>query len=166
MTHPDNRRALRARIAAGLAAGIAVAAVDDLSIGGEVGPIVIVGMLLAASAAAGAPWGHRGAMAAAILWACLPLSHVGKHVLNMPDTLHPNTFASILNLAAFSLVVAAIGTGIGLLLHSFRCTEGSKMPKHRQRSRRSLPPWSGPAVYRAGQSRGSPARVRTRLNVR
>jgi|GEM_PF-1844805 len=125
MTHPDNRRALRARIAAGLAAGIAVAAVDDLSIGGEVGPIVIVGMLLAASAAAGAPWGHRGAMAAAILWACLPLSHVGKHVLNMPDTLHPNTFASILNLAAFSLVVAAIGTGIGLLLHSFRCTEGS-----------------------------------------
>ena len=42
-----------------------------------------------------------------------------KHALGLPDTLHPNTYLSILYLAAFTLVVAIIGTGCGLLVHRF-----------------------------------------------
>jgi hypothetical protein len=71
----------------------------------------------------GAARGLSGAPAAAIAWACLPLAHVAKHVLGAPETLHPNAFASILKLAIFSLGVAGIARGIGLLLRSFRSTE-------------------------------------------
>jgi len=44
------------------------------------------------------------------------LAHLVKHVLGLPDTLHPNTYTSILYLAAFTLVVATVGTGSGVLL--------------------------------------------------
>jgi hypothetical protein len=56
-------------------------------------------------------------------WACVPLAHVVKHVLGLPDTLQPNTYKSILMLAAFTFVVAALGTGGGLLIR--RLTTGS-----------------------------------------
>jgi hypothetical protein len=45
------------------------------------------------------------------------MAHVVKHVLGLPDTLHPNTYVSILYLAAFTLVVATVGTGCGVLAH-------------------------------------------------
>ena len=39
----------------------------------------------------------------------------------MPDTLHPNTYLSVLYLAIFTLAVAIIGFGFGLLVsHSRR----------------------------------------------
>ncbi len=44
------------------------------------------------------------------------IGFVVKHVLDLPDTLHPNTYASILYLAAFTLVVATVGTGCGVLV--------------------------------------------------
>jgi hypothetical protein len=90
--------------------------VDNWAFDGETSPIIIVVMLLAATAAAGAVWGRGGWTAAMILWALLPLVHLVKHVLGLPDTLHPNTYASILLLAAFSLAVAAVGIGGGVLL--------------------------------------------------
>jgi hypothetical protein len=49
-------------------------------------------------------------------WAWLTLVHLVKHVFGLPDTLHPNTYTSILMLAVFSLVVATIGTGCGILI--------------------------------------------------
>lgn len=99
----------------GLLGGAAIAAVDNLLFEGEVSPIVIVGLLLIASASAGVMWGKRGLVAATITWAWVPATHAVKRVLGLPDTLHPNTWASVLMLAAFSLVVAAVGSGCGLL---------------------------------------------------
>jgi len=108
------------RLAVGLAGGAAMAYVDNFAFEGEVSPIVIVAMLLAATAAAGASWGRRGWLAAAAAWVCVPVAHVVKHVLGLPDTLHPNTYVSIMYLAAFTLVVAIIGTGSGVLLRGFK----------------------------------------------
>jgi hypothetical protein len=108
---------LCSRIAVGLIAGAGLAVVDNFAFGGEVSPIVIVGMLLIFAGAIGLAWGTRGIIAGAIAWAWLPLAHLVKKVLHLPDTLQPNTYASILKLAAFSLVVTAIGFGLGLLLH-------------------------------------------------
>lgn len=100
----------------GLVAGLAIAAVDNFAFGGEVSPIVIVAMLLAATATAGVIWDWRGWVAAAAAWICVPLAHLIKHLLDLPDTMQPNTYASILMLAAFTLAVATIGTGCGVLL--------------------------------------------------
>ncbi len=100
----------------GFAAGAAIAAVDNFAFGGEVSPIVIVAMLLAATATAGLIWDRRGWIAAAAAWICVPLAHLIKHALGLPDTMQPNTYTSILMLAAFTLAVATIGTGCGVLL--------------------------------------------------
>jgi asparagine N-glycosylation enzyme membrane subunit Stt3 len=62
-------------------------------------------MLLAVTTTAGALLGQRGWVAAAGTWVCVPLAHLVKHVLGLPDTVHPNTYASILLLAAFSLAL-------------------------------------------------------------
>jgi len=107
------------RLAAGLAAGAAIVWVDNFAFDGAVSPIVIVAMLLAATTTAGTVWGRQGWVAAAVAWACIPLAHVIKHALGLPDTLHPNTYLSILYLAVFTLIVAIIGAGCGLLVHRF-----------------------------------------------
>jgi hypothetical protein len=111
------------RLGIGLAAGAAIAYVDDHAFGGEVSPSIIVALLLAATATAGAIWGRRAWVVSVAAWACVPLAHLIKHVLGLPDTLHPNTYASILLLAAFSLVVATAGTVCGELVH--RLTTGA-----------------------------------------
>ena len=100
----------------GVVAGAAIAAVDNFAFGGEVSPILIVVMLLAATGIAGLVWDRRGWVAAAAAWICVPLAHLIKHVLGLPDTVQPNTYTSILMLAAFTLAVATIGTGCGILL--------------------------------------------------
>ena len=105
------------RLAAGLAAGAAIAWVDNVAFEGEVSPIIIVVMLLAATITAGAVWGRRGWVPAAAAWVCVPLAHLVKQAFGLPDTLHPNTYMSILYLAAFTLVVASVGTGCGVLVH-------------------------------------------------
>ena len=69
--------------------------VDNGAFQGEVSPIVIVALLVAATASR-ALWGRSGSMAAAVTWACVPLAHVVEHVLELPDTLHPNTYTSTL----------------------------------------------------------------------
>jgi len=107
----------------GLAAGAAIVYVDNYAFEGEVSPIIIVAMLLAATATAGATWGGRGWVAAIAVWACVPMAHLANHVLGLADTLHPNTYASILLLAAFTLVVATVGTVCGVLVR--RLTTGS-----------------------------------------
>jgi hypothetical protein len=94
--------------------GAGIAAVDNFAFGGEVSPIVIVGMLLVFGAAVGMIWGGRAAVAAAIAWVWLPMAHVLKHLMRLPDTIHPNNYASLLKLGAFTFVVTAIGLGFGL----------------------------------------------------
>lgn len=105
------------RLLCGLAAGGAIAYVDNVAFGGEVSPIVVVVMLLAATAVAAAIWGRSGWTAAAVTWVCTPLVHLVRHVLGMPDPLQPNTYGSILMLSAFTLVIAAFGVGVGMLVH-------------------------------------------------
>jgi hypothetical protein len=105
-----------AHLGVGLVAGAALVYVDNGAFEGEVSPIIIVALLLAATTIAGAIWGRKGWIPAAVTWACVPLAHVVKHVVGLPDTLQPNTYTSILLLAAFTLVVATGGTGCGLLV--------------------------------------------------
>ena len=105
------------RLSAGLAAGAAIVLVDNLALGGEVSPIVIVAMFFSATASAGAIWGRRAWVSAALAWVCVPSAHLIKHALGLPDTLHPNTYRSILYLALFSLAVALVGMGCGMLVH-------------------------------------------------
>ena len=77
-------------------------------------PIVIVFMLFAAGLAFGVAWGRRAWRATCVTTLMVPAAHVVKHVAGMPDTLQPNTYFSILMLAAFTLAVALIGTAIGI----------------------------------------------------
>src|SRR5262245_58837713 len=85
-----------------ISVGLAIEYVDNFAFEGEVSPIVIVGMLLAAAATAGGIWGRKSWLTAATAWMCVPLVHLVKHVLGLPDTLHPNTYTSILMLAGFT----------------------------------------------------------------
>jgi hypothetical protein len=106
----------QAPLGAGVVAGAAIVYVDNFAFAGEVSPIVIVALLLVAAAIAGATWGRKGWIAAVVTWACVPFAHVVKHVFGLPETLHPNTYTSILYLAAFTLVIATVGMGCGLLV--------------------------------------------------
>jgi hypothetical protein len=103
-------------LGAGLVAGAVIVYVDNCASEGEVSPIIIIALLLAATAIAGAMWGRTGWVTAAVTWACVPLAHIVKHVLGLPDTLNPNTYTSILYLAAFTLGVAVAGTGCGVMV--------------------------------------------------
>ena len=105
-----------ARLLFGLAAGAAIAYVDNVAFEGEVSPVVIVGMLVAVTATAGVIWGARAWNTAAAAWVWIPLVHLAKLALGFPDTLRPNTYASILLLAAFTLAVAALGWAAGVLI--------------------------------------------------
>jgi len=118
----DLAHSFLARVFAGLLAGAAIAAVDNMAFGGEVSPFVIVAMLLAATCFAGTFWGSHAWAAVLFTWACLPSAHLVKHLLGLPDTLHPNTYASILKLAAFTLAVATVGTAGGVLLRVLMST--------------------------------------------
>jgi hypothetical protein len=48
------------RLGVSVATGAALAAVDNLAFEGEASPILIVGLLLVATASAGAVWGRPG----------------------------------------------------------------------------------------------------------
>ncbi|HTQ98696.1 MAG TPA: hypothetical protein VMH83_01850 [Candidatus Acidoferrum sp.] len=109
-------------LGSGLVAGAALAAVDNILFRGEVSPIVIVGLLLAMTITAGALWGSRAWLAVVTCWLWLPAAHVVKHVAGLPDTIQPNTYTSILLLAAFTFAVAAIGWALGLLIHRAQST--------------------------------------------
>jgi hypothetical protein len=101
----------------GCIAGIGIATVDNVVSKGEVSPIVIVLLLFASTLTAGIVWGWRSVFAATGTWMCVPLAHIIKRLLGLPDTLHPNTYASIMLLAVFTLVVAAIGLACGVFIH-------------------------------------------------
>ncbi len=109
--------AVKLLLGTGFVSGAVIAAVDNFAFHGEVSPIIIVAMLFATTLVLGWIFGWRGWPASATVWACVPLAHLIKHMAGLPDTLHPNTYASILMLAVFTLVIAAIGSGCGAVLH-------------------------------------------------
>lgn len=45
----------------------------------------------------------------ALIWLWLPMAHVVKKVLELLDTLHPNTYPSILLYTVFTFAVSSIG---------------------------------------------------------
>jgi hypothetical protein len=103
-------------VGGGFVTGLTIGFVDNFAFRGEVNPIMVVAMLLAATVVPGFIFGLRGWVAAATTWVCIPLVHVVKHLLDLPDTMHPNTYVSILVLAAFTFVVSAVGIGCGMFL--------------------------------------------------
>lgn len=115
------------RGAAGIAAGIVIAAVDNFAFEGEVSPIVIVLLLIAATGIFGAVWGWRGWMAAGSTWFIIPFVHAVKYLFGLPDTIQPNTAGSIMMLAGFTFVIAGIGLAIGAALH--KADGGEKQQK-------------------------------------
>jgi hypothetical protein len=94
-------------------AGCAISAVENFAFQGEISPIVIVALLLLASGSLGLAVGMRRWWCAVAVWFWIPAAHVVKHILGLADTLHPNTYASIAALAAFTLVVCGIGLCAG-----------------------------------------------------
>src|SRR6516162_9557811 len=87
--HMEMQTSLMMRTGIGLIAGAAISAVDNFAFGGEVSPIVIVGMLLLAASTAASVWGVRAAITAAMVWVWLPTVHVAKRLLGLADTIHP-----------------------------------------------------------------------------
>ena len=117
MSPTNMKSSLPVLLGAGFVAGGVIAAVDNFAFHGEVSPIVIVVMLFVVTATFGGIWSWRGGLASGVAWVCVPLAHLVKHVLGMPDTLQPNTYPSILLLAGFTFAIATFGTGCGILLH-------------------------------------------------
>jgi len=104
------------QVVIGFAAGIVIAAIDNIAFNGEVSPVVIVVLLFAVSFTSGVLWGIRGWLMPAIAWICVPSVHLDKHIIGLPDTIHPNTYGSILMLAMFTLVIALAGISIAALV--------------------------------------------------
>jgi len=111
--------------------GLVIAAIDNFAFNGEVSPIVIVALLLSATAISGFIWDWRGWVVTVSAWACVPLAHFFKHVFSLPDTLHPNTYTSILMLAVFTFVISIIGFGIGVLFRRLTKTVATEFRSRR-----------------------------------
>ena len=105
------------RFLIGLIAGAIIVFIDNFAFRGEVSPIVIVIMLLISTITVGAIWKWHAWVAVVAVWICVPMTHVVKHLLGMPDTLHPNTYTSILMLAVFTFVISVIGFLFGTLIN-------------------------------------------------
>ena len=105
------------RLLVGLIAGAVIVFIDNFAFQGEVSPIVIVIMLLVSNITVGAIWKWQAWIATVTIWICVPLAHVVKHLLGLPDTLHPNTYTSIFMLAVFTFVVSSIGFLFGTLIN-------------------------------------------------
>ena len=116
------------RFGCGVAVGMAIVAVDNLAFEGEVSPIVIV---VPAACRHNDGRRHLGSAWLDRLRCNMGLRaarNLVKHLLGLPDTLHPNTYTSILMLGAFTFVVAALGTSCGMLV--FRNTTGRSNQNH------------------------------------
>jgi hypothetical protein len=100
-------------LATAVVLGAIVAAVDNFALGGEVSPITIVVLLSASAAFLGFTLPRLAWATAPLLAAWVPGAHLVKHLLGMPDTLHPNNYRSIATLAAFCLVVCVVTAYLG-----------------------------------------------------
>lgn len=106
------------RILAGLAAGLAIAAVDRWGAGGEVSPIAIVLLLLAVAFTAGYQWSWGGWIAALSAWLPVPGAHVVASAFGWSDTLRPADPGAIIRLAVFTLAIVAVGLAGGAVMRA------------------------------------------------
>jgi len=95
--------------------GMIAAAVDNFAAGGEVSPITIIALLSASAGLLGFARPRSAWASAVLVGAWVPAAHVAKHLLGLPDTLHPNSYRSIAMLAAFCLVVCLVAAYLGAL---------------------------------------------------
>ena len=102
------------RVFVGLIVGAIIAYVDNFLFGGEVSPIVIVVLLLVAGLTLGILWKWSALLPMILMWLWLPMAHLVKKVLGLSDTLHPNTYPSLLLFSIFTLVISAIGFLMGV----------------------------------------------------
>jgi hypothetical protein len=116
MTKTSPRHPLLLRPTVGLLIGAVLVYLDGYAFSGETGPIVTIGCLLVATVSLSLTWSTGAWVAASIAWVMLPLGHVIKHSLGIPDTIQPNTYISIAGLAAVTLIAATLGGGLGLLI--------------------------------------------------
>lgn len=105
------------RFLVGFIIGAIIVFIDNFAFQGEVSPIVIVILLFVSTITVGTIWKWQAWIAAATVWISVPMAHIIKHLLGLPDTLHPNTYTSILMLAAFTFVISAIGFLFGTLIN-------------------------------------------------
>jgi hypothetical protein len=91
------------------AAGITICLIDNYAMNGEISPIVIVLLLFSFVAALSAFNRNNVWLGTLLVWVWLPASHLVKHLFDLPDSIHPNTYHSILLLALFTLTVSVIG---------------------------------------------------------
>jgi hypothetical protein len=110
------RYASPTRLTVGLLIGAGLFYLDGYAFGGEVSPIVTIGCVLFAIAGLSLTWGMSSWIAASITWVMLPLGHVVKHALGIPDTIQPNTYLSIAGLAVVTLAAAIVGGAVGMLI--------------------------------------------------
>jgi len=99
----------------GLVAGLAVAVLES-SGGGAVRPVVVVALLIVASLALGLRWGWAGwpgALAAALP---VPVLHLARLVLGLPDVIRPGTLDAIAMMALFDVAVCGAGLAAGAVL--------------------------------------------------
>ncbi len=120
MVRRTRRTPWRGRIVYGLVAGATLVVLDNIAFGGEISPVVILTVLIAATIIPGLRWGGGGWLTSLLAWVGLPLAHVIKHALGLPDTLHPDTYLSIGYLAGFTLAVTIAATFAGAIVHRIR----------------------------------------------
>jgi hypothetical protein len=113
MAEKPNSLAATLPVALALVAGLFICAVDNFAFAGEVSPIVIVGLIFLAAAGMACLAPRRRLLTTLAVWIWLPLAHVVKHLAKLPDTLQPNTYASIAMLAGFTLIVSLVGMVAG-----------------------------------------------------
>jgi hypothetical protein len=103
-------------LAAGLVAGLLLAAVEAGAVVGPVRPVVMVALTLVAGGVIGAIWGWRSWPAAMLAGASVPLRHLMNRVLGLPDTTQPNTLDAVMMMGLFALAVSAAGFCAGVLM--------------------------------------------------
>ena len=106
------------RLLAGLAAGLAIAAVDRWAAAGEISPIAIVLLLLVAAFTAGYRWSWGGWIAALSAWLPVPGGHALAYAFGWSDTLRPADPGSIARLAVFTLAIVAVGLSGGAAMRA------------------------------------------------
>ncbi len=93
--------------------GLVIACVDLFADRGEIGPAVVLALLLIAGTIVGAIHRKFSLLLAVLTAVSLPAVHLALHLMGRKTTLQPDTVTSILMVGAVSLCAATIGVLIG-----------------------------------------------------
>ncbi len=113
MDRAKKASAMAALIASGL--GLLIAALDTAAPFGDDSSKLTILLWLMAGGSLGFVMPSRPWRWAMLVGPWLPLTHLLAHVLGLPDSIHPNTYATILTLVPVSLAVCSVGAYGGAL---------------------------------------------------